>query len=212
MRRSSGAGAVLVASLSLGMAVIAPAVRGPAPPAPLSDDARDSSYRLLLDLEWLPIVQQYPDAIRPEVGIVEEAAPENWDSTIGECYRDAGFRPSGDAEAWQWSVPEGMDGRIAQYVCDGSFPREGTLDRLLSGSELYALYDYNIRVLTPCLSLLGAPPAGDVPDLPTFLQQSTTGPAWSPVLVDDPAIADDERRLRDLLCPREPAWMRDRSL
>ena len=211
MRRSSAILTVVIAFLSLGCASIAPAVPGPPAPAPLTDAARDSAYRLQLDLDWLPIAQQYPDAVRPDVELVREAAPENWDSTIGNCYRDAGFRPSGDAEAWQWSVPEGMEGRISQYVCDARFPREGTLDRLLSGSELYALYDYNVEFLTPCLSLLGVPPAGQAPDLATFLQQSTTGPAWSPIAASDRRLTETDRRVNELVCPSEPAWMRDRS-
>lgn len=210
MRRVNAWAALAVASSTLAISLTWPGVPVDPGPAPLTESARASAFQLLLDLQWLPIAREYPDAVQPDTEIIAASAPGNWDVTIEPCYQQAGFAPQGAMEAWQWSVSDGVEERIAQYICDASYPPEETLAGLRSGSELYALYDYYVEVLTPCLELAGAPPPAPAPERATFIQQSTTAIAWSPVPGDDDGVSDRQRALLDALCPPEPAWMRSR--
>lgn len=213
MRKLGWIGAMAIATSAVLGAMLWP-VPAAVDPEPLPDDLKMAAYVEAMEERWSWESDQMPDAAMPEVVFIEEVTGANWDSTLAECYRDAGFIVDGSVTRG-WSLEpspdlDSTDARIGMFRCDASYPWEGTLDSLLSRSELDALYSYYLNELTPCLALAGAPAPVAPPSRDEFVDQSGLFTTWSPYyFAASESIEGEEWERFERICPSRAPWQRD---
>ncbi|RII86709.1 hypothetical protein DZF92_09610, partial [Clavibacter michiganensis subsp. insidiosus] len=173
------------------------------PPAAMHADLTDvetvAALRESADGEWQRVVQERPDAVRPDVPVERILAGEEWVRQQAACLGDSGVRVqvigTGD------DVRLGTDSAdpVVRYVCQVRFPvaPQGPL----TDAALGWLHDYYVDFLLPCYASEGEPYDGEFPDRDAFIASIRAGGASLPMAPE--TVASLESR-----CPSAPAALR----
>lgn len=206
MSARKGLAAVTIVVVMLMLAGCAPTVA----PDPLGPERRVQIRQAILDAHWAGIVGEYPDAIRPEVAIVRPVSDNDQPILYFACMRASGVPASPTDNGFRYSSSLGqsrLEFDLTRYVCETTSPSESEVVSYLSGTSRAALFDYQRKIVRPCLLSVGArspaPPDGG----PSYYLSAALA-AWSPyvdILASNPrssAVAYLERR-----CPPIPSWL-----
>ncbi|WP_259336626.1 hypothetical protein, partial [Clavibacter phaseoli] len=153
------------------------------PPAAMHADLTDvqtvAALRESADGEWQRVLQERPDAVRPDVPVERILAGEEWVRQQAACLGESGVRVqvigTGD------DVRLGTDSAdpVVRYVCQVRFPvaPQGPL----TDAALGWLHDYYVDFLIPCYASAGEPYEGEVPDRDAFIADIRAGGALLPM-------------------------------
>ena len=124
---------------------------GPYPtPAPLTESERDAQLSEGSDREWAEVLTSFPDAIRPDVEVIETVSTNEYRDKRRACLTEAG-ETIAPGDEWE---PDGTEASaILGYVCAVEFPI--TPGRPFSDLELGYLYDFLTGFTVPCMSARG---------------------------------------------------------
>jgi hypothetical protein len=173
------------------------------PPAAMHADLTDvetvAALRESADGEWQRVVQERPDAVRPDVPVERILAGEEWVRQQAACLGESGVRVqvigTGD------DVRLGTDSAdpVVRYVCQVRFPvaPQGPL----TDAALGWLHDYYVDFLLPCYASEGEPYEGEVPDRDAFIALSRAGDHWQPYVATRDGMLESR-------CPQAPAGLR----
>jgi hypothetical protein len=173
------------------------------PPAAMHADLTDvetvAALRESADGEWQRVVQERPDAVRPDVPVERILSGEEWVRQQAACLGESGVRVqvigTGD------DVRLGTDSAdpVVRYVCQVRFPvaPQGPL----TDAALGWLHDYYVDFLLPCYASEGEPYEGEVPDRDAFIALSRAGDLWQPYVATRDGMLESR-------CPSAPAALR----
>ena len=177
---------------------------------PLGPQRREQIRQSILDIHWSDVVQDYPDALRPEILTMRPVTDHEPRAAVFACLRASGIPASPTDNGFRYKSSLGqsqLEFEVQQYVCEASSPSESEVASYLSGSSRAALFDYQRKIVRPCLLSAGAkspaPPDGG----PAYYLSAALA-AWNPymeILVAQPrssAVAYFEQR-----CPPLPPWL-----
>lgn len=210
--RSSRIVAVVAAAASLWL--LAGCAPAPAP-VPLTATQRVARLHAGFDSYWKTIADEYPDAVRPEVSIVQIQAGANLAQLLRSCLRSAGVTGMSvssdgtigvDRATTHPSVQELERQEIALYTCSVRYPRRDLYDSFLSDSQLGALWEYYVGFLEPCLEFSGHA-VSVAPGRAAFISGYYEGVRWNPY--NGISFASNRLGDRDILrrCPPRPRWL-----
>lgn len=78
------------------------------------------------DQAWAGVLDQFPDAIRPDVTVVRTVLPDAWNNAVADCLADQGFAatvtPDGGVQSGVLSPPQEESYAVALYSCQVSYP------------------------------------------------------------------------------------------
>ncbi|MCJ1711970.1 hypothetical protein MT344_12370 [Clavibacter michiganensis subsp. phaseoli] len=173
------------------------------PPAAMHADLTDvetvAALRESADGEWQRVLQERPDAVRPDVPVERVLAGEEWVRQQAACLGESGVRVqvigTGD------DVRLGTDSAdpVVRYVCQVRFPvaPQGPL----TDAALGWLHDYYVDFVIPCYASEGEPYEGEVPDRDAFIALSHAGDPWQPYVATRDGVLESR-------CPQAPASFR----
>lgn len=200
---------VVIVTVVAGMLLLVGCAEAPALD-PLGPQRREQIRQSILDLHWADVVKDYPDALRPEVPAMRPVIDHDQRAVVFTCLRANGIpaSPTDNGFRYQSSLGQSqLEFEVQQYVCEASSPSESEVVSYLSGSSRAALFDYQRKIVRPCLLSAGAkspaPPDGG----PAYYLSAALA-AWNPymqILVAQPrssAVAYFEQR-----CPPLPPWL-----
>jgi hypothetical protein len=174
-------------------------------PPPVSAAQRAHIRTALLDQQWAPLAQSYPEAFRPAVPVTHTVTDHDWPTTVAACLRGRGYEAFAARGGYQYSAKSNetsLEFAIDGYICTASFVQESAVLARLSDLQQRTFDDFQVEQVQPCLRLAGVVSSG----APT---QHLTGLAgWSPfdsVWSSNPsgsAISYLEQR-----CPPIPGWL-----
>jgi hypothetical protein len=147
------------------------------PPVPIPQTAAElaETLRVRADQEWRLVLDQQPDAVRPEVQMERLVdAEDHLDQQIA-CLRDAGitaFREGQDSYSLTDADP------VTVYTCQVRFPQREAGPR--SDAELAYIHDYYLSYLIPCYAAEGSPYVGDIPAVDDFIATVRAERPWIP--------------------------------
>ena len=152
------------------------------------------------------LLEQFPEAVVPEVERIAFIGPDEWAETIAACLNEDGFSAVAQDGGLASAPTEGQElpFAIATYVCNAKYPINPRTNVELNDDQLRYLYEYYTQVLTPCLNEEGF----DVPEPPslqTYVSSWRAGSPWDPYgLVVDALESDDEWTSINKKCPQTP--------
>ncbi|MBF4618757.1 hypothetical protein ITJ44_11810 [Clavibacter sp. VKM Ac-2873] len=148
-----------------------PPVRVPPTDAELAE-----GLRVRADQAWGLVLEQQPDAVRPEVA-TERVIDDEEDHAEQQvaCLQDAGVSAYMEGEAG-YGVTGGDP--VAVYACAVRFPLRDTGGR--TDAELAYIHDYYVSFLIPCYAAEGRPYEGDVPAVADFIAGVHADRLWTP--------------------------------
>ncbi|MBF4625468.1 hypothetical protein [Clavibacter sp. VKM Ac-2872] len=169
-----------------------PPVRVPPTDAELAE-----GLRVRADREWGLVLEQQPDAVRPDVA-TERVIDDEEDHAEQQvaCLRDAGVSAYMEGQAG-YTITDADP--VAVYTCSVRFPLRDTGGR--TDADLAYIHDYYLSFLIPCYAAEGSPYEGDVPAVEDFIAGVRAERPWTPF----PDAMDE--RLADA-CPALPAAYR----
>ncbi|CAN5536223.1 hypothetical protein BH10ACT4_BH10ACT4_04030 [soil metagenome] len=203
-RRALAGIAIAVSMVLLAGCAAAPAVD------PLGAGRRAQIRQAILDAHWAGVVRDYPDGLRPTVPTVRPVTDHDQPAVFFACMRASGVPASPTDNGFRYNSSLGqslLEFEAVRYVCEASSPSESEVVSYLSGTSRAALFDYQSKVVRPCLLSVGAkspaPPDGG----PAYYLSAALA-AWNPymeILAAKPrssTVAYLEQR-----CPPIPAWL-----
>lgn len=149
------------------------------------------------------LLQDFPDAVVPEVTVVRYVSPEAWSGVMVDCLRAAGQDASvieggGLSLGESSSTPEAL--RLAYYVCEWQYPADPRRDIPLNEQQIKYLYLYEVQTLKPCLEAHGFAKSMPVPTMQHFVS-TIYSDYWDPYAGLHPdALWGDVNKA----CPPEP--------
>lgn len=177
---------------------------------PLGAGRRAQIRQAILDAHWAGVVRDYPDGLRPTVPTVRPVTDHDQPAVFFACMRASGVPASPTDNGFRYNSSLGqslLEFEAVRYVCEASSPSESEVVSYLSGTSRAALFDYQSKVVRPCLLSVGAkspaPPDGG----PAYYLSAALA-AWNPymeILAAKPrssTVAYLEQR-----CPPIPAWL-----
>ncbi|MHC5796730.1 hypothetical protein ACVXZ4_11280 [Lacisediminihabitans sp. FW035] len=177
---------------------------------PLGPERRAQIRQAILDAHWAGVVRDYPDGLRPTVPTVRPVTDHDQPAVFFACMRASGVPASPTDNGFRYNSSLGqslLEFEAVRYVCEASSPSESEVVSYLSGTSRAALFDYQTKVVRPCLLSAGAkspaPPDGG----PSYYLSAALA-AWNPymdILAAKPrssAVSYLEQR-----CPPIPAWL-----
>ncbi|CAQ02584.1 hypothetical protein ACR8AL_00040 [Clavibacter sepedonicus] len=147
-----------------------PPVEVPQTEAELAED-----LRVRADRAWGLVLEQQPDAVRPDVRmerLVDEA--EFIDQQVA-CLREAGVTASVIGQD-SYSLTDADP--VAVYACQVRFPQREAGPR--TDAELAYIHDYYLSFLLPCYAAEGEPYVGEVPAVDDFIAAVRAERPWTP--------------------------------
>lgn len=177
---------------------------------PLGPQRREQIRQSILDIHWADVVKDYPDALRPEVPAMRPVTDHDQREVVFTCLRASGIPASRTDNGFRYNSSLGqsqLEFEAEKYVCEASSPSESEVVSYLSGSSRAALFDYQRKIVRPCLLSTGAkspaPPDGG----PAYYQSAALA-AWGPYM----EILAAKPRSRDVAyleqrCPPLPSWL-----
>jgi hypothetical protein len=203
-RTALAAIAIAASMLMLAGCAAAPAVD------PLGAERRVQIRQAILDAHWAGVVRDFPDGLRPTVPAVRPVTDHDKPAVFFACMRASGVPASPTDNGFRYNSSLGqsrLEFEAVRYVCEASSPSESEVVSYLSGTSRAALFDYQTKVVRPCLLSVGAkspaPPDGG----PAYYLSAALA-AWNPymeILAAKPrssTVAYLEQR-----CPPIPAWL-----
>jgi hypothetical protein len=188
----------------------------PPPPVPLSAAQRMERLQQGFDRYWQAIRGEYPDAVRPDVSIVQIQGTGTLAQLLRACLRKEGVvglsvsldgtigvTPAGSAQG-----PQQLERQaIGLYSCSVQYPPRDLYDSFLSDSQLGALWDYYVGFLEPCLEFSGHG-VSTAPGRREFIDGYYAGERWNPYngISFASSLAGDGDILKR--CPANPPWLK----
>ena len=176
---------------------------------PLGPQRREQIRQSILDIHWADVVKDYPDALRPEVAAMRTVTDHDQRAAVFACLRASGIPASPTDNGFRYKSSLGqsqLEFETQRYVCEASAPSESEVVSYLSGSSRAALFDYQRKIVRPCLLSAGAKSSAPPDGGPAYYLSAALA-AWNPyreILATQPgssAVAYFERR-----CPPLPPW------
>lgn len=152
------------------------------------------------------VLVRYPDAVLPAVDRVRYITTSEWGQTIADCLNEEGFdattSPDGGLGTEQIDAQD-EPYLIAMYVCNAKYPLDPRQTLPLVDDQIRYLYDYYVKVATPCLEGMGFE-VTDPPSQPTYIDSYRVGPSWRPY--EDAALRSSPEQWQQILteCPEAP--------
>ncbi|QNE46530.1 hypothetical protein F1C58_06140 [Glaciihabitans sp. INWT7] len=181
-----------------------------APSDPLGPQRREQIRQAILDAHWSDVVRDYPDALRPVVPIMRPVADNDHAAAFFECMRASGVPASPSDNGFRYNSSLGqslLEFNSVRYVCESSAPSESEVVSYLSGSSRAALFDYQRKIVRPCLLAAGARSSAPPDGGPAYYLSAALA-AWSPfaeILASKPRA--DTLAYLEKRCPPLPAWL-----
>ena len=186
-----------------------------APVVPLTGAERIQRLDQVFDRYWTRIADRYPDAVRPDVAILQIQAAGNLAALLRACLRRQGATGVSvssdgtigvDRSATLSTSAQLENQDIALYTCSVEYPRRDVYDSFLSDSQIGGLWDYYVGSLQPCLTLSGHE-VSQAPTRARFIASYYDDTPWNPyrgISYASPRSGD-----RDILkrCPANPRWL-----
>lgn len=120
----------------------------------------------------------------PDVNVVREIAPDEYDEVIGTCMEAAGFPPAseGDQAGLSFNFPEDQSeqANLSLYICQSEHPIAARFQGGLSDEGARAMYRHLVESYVPCVAARGYAVA-DPPSLETYLRTPESD-RWTPWL------------------------------
>jgi len=204
------AGRILVAiAIASSMFILSGCSAAPAAD-PLGPERRAQIRQAILDAHWAEVERNYPDGVRPQVPSVRPVSDHDQPEVFFACMRASGIPASPTDNGFRYKSSLGqsqLEFESVRYSCEASSPSESEVMSYLSGTSRAALFDYQRKIVRPCLLSAGAkspaPPDGG----PAYYLSAALA-AWSPYMeildggARSTAIAYLEQR-----CPPLPPWL-----
>lgn len=180
--------------------------------SPLSARERTHIRTALLESEWADVESQYPEAIRPPVQMSATVPDQVSSRPLVSCLSERGIEAFGSDGSITYGSSNGqtpLEVAVAFYSCRAGNPTTSQVSRYLDDLESYALHNYYVDSVRPCLLAAGA--HSELPRISPAAQTLSGLPAassWNPyseVWASDPspaALGFLEQR-----CPPVPAWL-----
>jgi hypothetical protein len=177
---------------------------------PLGPQRREQIRVAILDAHWADVVGDYPDALRPLVPTMRPVSDHDQPAVFFACMRTSGVPASPTDNGFRYNSSLGqslLEFDLVRYVCEATSPTESEVVSYLSGTSRAALFDYQRKIVRPCLLSVGAkspaPPDGG----PGYYLSAALA-AWSPYL--DILAAKPRSSTVAYLeqhCPPLPSWL-----
>ena len=205
---SSGRRVVVVVTVAAAMSLFVGCAEAPGLD-PLGPQRREQIRQSILDIHWADIVKDYPDALRPEVPAMRPVSDHDQRATVIACLRANGIPASPTDNGFRYKSSLGqsqLEFEAQQYVCEASSPSESEVMSYLGARPRAALFDYQRKIVRPCLLAAGAQSPAP-PDGGPAYYLSAARAAWNPymeILAAQPrssSVAYFEQR-----CPPLPPW------
>lgn len=148
-----------------------PPVRVPPTDAELAEELQAGA-----DRAWDLVLQQEPDAVRPDVRPERLVEPEDHVEQQLACLRDGGVSASRIADD-AYSLVDADP--LVVYACAVRFPVQSAGPR--TDAELAYLRDYYASFLLPCYAAEGAPVSGELPGVDEFIALARAERPWTPM-------------------------------
>ncbi|RIJ00003.1 hypothetical protein DZF97_15635, partial [Clavibacter nebraskensis] len=167
--------------------------------ADLTDVETVAALREDADGEWQRVVQERPDAVRPDVPVERVLAGEEWVRQQAVCLGESGVRVQVIGTGDDVRLGTESADPVVRYVCQVRFPvaPQGPL----TDAALGWLHDHYVEFLLPCSASAGEPYEGEFPDRDAFIAGIRAGGAVLPMAPE--TVASRESR-----CPSAPAGLR----
>ncbi|WP_043675341.1 hypothetical protein [Clavibacter michiganensis] len=147
-----------------------PPVRVPPTDAELAED-----LRIRADRAWGLVLEQQPDAVRPDVQVERVVDEEDFIDQQIACLRDAGITASVIGQD-SYSLTDADP--VTVYSCQVRFPQREAGPR--TDAELAYIHDYYVSYLIPCYAAEGEPYFGEVPAVDDFIAAVRAERPWTP--------------------------------
>lgn len=206
---TSGRRLEVVVTVAACIALLAGCAEAPALD-PLGPQRREQIRQSIIDIHWADVVKDYPDALRPEVPTTRPVTNHDQREVVFACLRASGIPASPTDNGFRYTSSLGqsqLEFEAEQYVCEASSPSESEVVSYLSGSSRAALFDYQRKIVRPCLLSAGAKSSAPPDGGPAYYQSAALA-AWDPyvdILAAKPrsrVVAYFEQR-----CPPLPPWL-----
>lgn len=185
----------------------------PLPAVPVMTPAdRDASYEAYVESRWQTVAGQYPDVAQPVVDRIRYITPGEMPDVIVECLKQEGHDAFVSTDAFGPALQVGSaEGQgealaLAWYVCDVQYPIDPTLTQPLSAAEVEYMYDYNVRVMLPCLASHGHQLTA--PSKQVYVDTFGTAEGWYPY-GELLGLPSDELQALGSACPQNPPGFRE---
>jgi len=179
-------------------------------PTPRDQTSQTSSPVDPTDEEWEQVIARFPDAVRPDVELVEFVDMDQWPISQAECSTEMGFPATVVDGGVRRQVLENQEeaAAIAGYVCHVMYQLDPRFTVPLDDEQLETLYAYFVGELSECLESEGYS-LGDAPSLSTFSDTYYTEQSWSPYADIIKAGAPDDFSDLEKACPQIPDGLHD---
>ncbi len=143
---------------------------------PMTDAELAESLRVRADQAWSLVLEQQPDAVRPDARM-ERVVDDEEDHAEQQvaCLRDAGVTAFTEGQS-SFSITDGDP--VAVYACSVRFPLRDSGGR--TDAELAYIHDYYVSYLIPCYAAEGRPYVGEVPAVDDFIADVRAERPWTP--------------------------------
>jgi hypothetical protein len=142
---------------------------------PPTDAELAETLRVRADQAWGLVLDQQPDAVRPDVRTERVVDGEDYIDQQIDCLRDGGVTVSriGD-DSYELTDAD----PVVVYACSVRFPQREAGPR--SDAELAYIHDYYLSYLIPCYAAEGRPYTGEVPAVEDFIAAVRAEQPWTP--------------------------------
>lgn len=184
------------------------ALSAPPPPPPLPPDEEYSLYLSSIEAEWDFILEDFPEAVKPDVSFEHFVTDDEYDGVMLECLNGQGVPAELGEHGVSVHMPSGTEEtyRVAWYACNVRFPLSPNESLPYTEDELQYIYRYWVEQLTPCLVAEGYD-IGAAPTYSEFRARWWTDDTWSPYLDVVESDGDAFREL-EMTCPPMPSDLR----
>jgi hypothetical protein len=142
---------------------------------PQTDAELIEGLRVRADQAWGMVLEQQPDAVRPDVGTERVVGEEDYVEQQVACLRDAGITASVIGQD-SYSLTDADP--VTVYTCQVRFPQREAGPR--TDAELAYIHDYYLSYLIPCYAAEGRPYEGAVPAVDDFIADVRAERPWTP--------------------------------
>ena len=198
--------AVLLASAGL-LSACSPIVG-----SPLTAADRAAVRSAILASAWRDVSAQYPEALRPEVVVSTTLADHEWRRQLVLCLRDRGITARLAEGQVTYSSSNGqppLEVAVSFYSCTMSHPSVAVVQQYLDDAQSYALHNYYLNSVRPCLIAAGVPsPLPRLRSASETLSGLPVPSSWNPYeIVSASKISPVALGALEQRCPPIPAWL-----
>ncbi len=202
-------GMILAVFLTLVMSLSA---CSPIPESPLTAEDRTAMRSAIVASAWRDVSAQYPEALRPEVIVSTTLSDNEWRRQLVLCLRDRGITARLAEGQVTYSSSNGqppLEVAVSFYSCTMTHPSVAVVQRYLDDAQSYALHNYYLNSVRPCLIAAGVP--SPLPRLRSAAETLSGVPvpsSWDPYeIVSSSEISPVALGALEQRCPPTPAWL-----